>query len=64
MTDHIEKAAKDEYETTTSGSWDDATFDSRVVYYSSAQRIVGSYLASLSSEVAKSQVPHTNRPLV
>lgn len=52
MPDHIVQAARDEYETTTGGSWENASFDDRLVYYTSAHRIIRSYLKGLSEEVA------------
>jgi len=51
MNEHIEKAAKEEYENTHSKTWENASPGERALYYTSAQRIVFSYLKSLTTEV-------------
>jgi hypothetical protein len=51
MTDHVEQAAKEEYETATGGDWESASLTDRTFYYFSAHRIIASYLRSLSKEV-------------
>lgn len=51
----IEVAAKHEYETTHSGTWDDATWEDQIVYYASARRIIEAYLESITQTVVKSE---------
>lgn len=58
MQDHIEAAAKREYETVMSGTWDNAPWESRVQFYTTSRRIIYAYLESLRDEIEKT--PNTN----